>query len=458
MPIISSNFWIEELNPSKHGSPIISRGSFGDISIAIQIPKGNIDLCNKSNHTTSSSKDVSGSDDIISDTSIDDSSDDDSEETNKDSKLKVRFVVIKRIPNSFVPMTNYPVITSSNDDNMLDKPKKVQYQLSHHASSELKSLYILSNQIKYITPLLSLNDMYPGGDSISLVFPYQPTDLSTVILHKREENIHSDKYESYISDIYVKRILKDVLTGLVYCHSNNISHNDIKPANLLLTSRGYIQLSDFGMSRVHNLKDKTITKNSSSSLRLSSLHYQPPELLFGSTIYNGTSVDIWSCALVACELLTLETFLPGSSKVDQLSRVFDVFGTPNEDTWPGVTTLPDYYIGQSLIRKDGINLSQLVDRIKKNGSLDTLLSNMLFLNPSKRSNAKDCLKNSWFHEYPLPAEKELVARTLMKEEWEVADSLSISKSYKNEDLEVIFSMAGDIAANRRSANRRSDKN
>ena len=35
---------------------------------------------------------------------------------------------------------------------------------------------------------------------------------------------------------------------------------------------------------------------------------------------------------------------PGSDVDEQLKRIFKLVGTPNERTWPGVTSLPEYKV------------------------------------------------------------------------------------------------------------------
>jgi cyclin-dependent kinase 5 len=40
---------------------------------------------------------------------------------------------------------------------------------------------------------------------------------------------------------------------------------------------------------------------------------------------------------------------PGSDIEDQLKRIFKLLGEPNEETWPGVTLLPDYRVTNSII-------------------------------------------------------------------------------------------------------------
>jgi len=31
----------------------------------------------------------------------------------------------------------------------------------------------------------------------------------------------------------------------------------------------------------------------------------------------------------------------GDSEIDQIHKIFACFGTPNENTWPGITNLPE---------------------------------------------------------------------------------------------------------------------
>ena len=69
--------------------------------------------------------------------------------------------------------------------------------------------------------------------------------------------------------------------------------------------------------------------------------YRSPELLFGAKLY-GVGVDMWAVGCIIAELLLRVPFLPGESDLGQLTKIFEVFGHPTEEVWPGVTDLPDY--------------------------------------------------------------------------------------------------------------------
>lgn len=41
-------------------------------------------------------------------------------------------------------------------------------------------------------------------------------------------------------------------------------------------------------------------------------------------------------------MVTKKPLFAGDSDIDQLYRIFRVLGTPNEQTWPGVSKMRDY--------------------------------------------------------------------------------------------------------------------
>ena len=69
--------------------------------------------------------------------------------------------------------------------------------------------------------------------------------------------------------------------------------------------------------------------------------YRAPELLFGARLYS-TGVDIWAVGCILAEMLIKTPLLQGDSDLGQLSKIFEVCGSPTDENWPGAKDLPDY--------------------------------------------------------------------------------------------------------------------
>ncbi|KAK1905476.1 Cyclin-dependent kinase 1 [Dissostichus eleginoides] len=121
------------------------------------------------------------------------------------------------------------------------------------------------------------------------------------------------------------------------------------------------------------------------------LWYRAPEVLLGSPRYS-TPVDVWSTGTIFAELATKKPLFHGDSEIDQLFRIFRTLGTPNNDVWPDVESLPDYK--NTFPKWKSGNLSSMVKNLDKNG-LD-LLAKMLTYNPPKRISAREAMTHPYF--------------------------------------------------------------
>ena len=53
----------------------------------------------------------------------------------------------------------------------------------------------------------------------------------------------------------------------------------------------------------------------------------------------STAVDNWSCGCIMAELISNKVLFPGVGEFDQMSRIWQLLGTPNETVWPGYKKL-----------------------------------------------------------------------------------------------------------------------
>lgn len=328
----------------EYGNPFLAGGTFGEVCIAIQ------------------SEEIAKNDEI---------GNGEEETINWRKQKKSRYVAIKTIRKS----TNRGLTTSSADWGFSPNPNPnplLNEEIPQEISSEINALRALSDHPN-ITPLLGVQSDDPF--SVSLVFPYCPSDLSTVISHRRNNC-------KPIPDEWIRCILGDILSGVSHAHSRQILHRDIKPSNFLLSREGAIQLADFGLA--------TAMAPAKSPLHaLCTLNYRPPEALFGSEDFATSAGDVWGCGLVMAELLTLRPLFPGRNVLDQISQVLRVLGTP-------VVPPPwEDYDKVQFQPMEAVLWSVAVPRARDPLLRDLLDSVLKFL-PEERALASDCLKHSWF--------------------------------------------------------------
>jgi cyclin-dependent kinase 2 len=186
----------------------------------------------------------------------------------------------------------------------------------------------------------------------------------------------------------VKSFMYQMLSALVYCHTHRVLHRDLKPQNILIDKQGSLRLADFGLARAFGLPIKTYTHE------VVTLWYRAPEILLGCRQYS-TPVDIWSVGCIFAEMAQKRPLFMGDSEIDQLFKIFKVLGTPNEDTFPGVTTFPDYK--PTFPKWKPQNVERLVPNLDFNGI--NLLSQMICFDPAKRISARAALSHPYFNDF-----------------------------------------------------------
>ena len=243
------------------------------------------------------------------------------------------------------------------------------------------------------------------GSNLYLVFEFMTQDLRRYMDNARGMGADGERL--------VKSYMYQMMRGIAYCHSHRIMHRDLKPQNLLIDVSGYLKLADFGLARAFSIPLRPY------SHEVVTLWYRAPEVLLNDPRYS-TPIDVWSAGTIFAEMLTKRPLFPGDSEIDELYRIFQVMGTPNEAVWPGVTSL-EYWRSSfpqwkrqewsttfPHVSADALDLLSVCAFFFSHShfflttfhvsphSLDTHIQKMLVYDPSQRITAKASLSHPYF--------------------------------------------------------------
>jgi len=110
-----------------------------------------------------------------------------------------------------------------------------------------------------------------------------------------------------------RRIYRQIVSAIDYCHNLHVIHRDLKAENLLLDSNMNVKIADFGFSNQFSPGQRLNTWCGSPP-------YAAPELFQGKE-YSGPEVDIWSLGVVLYVLVCGGLPFDGSTLAKLRARV-----------------------------------------------------------------------------------------------------------------------------------------
>ena len=150
---------------------------------------------------------------------------------------------------------------------------------------------------------------------------------------------------------------------------------------LINRSDGRLKLSNLGLARNYSILATNRLTN-----EVISLWYFPPEILLGSMQY-GSEVDVFAIGTIFSEMIMKQPLFPCDSNIDQLYKIFQQLGTPNNSIWSGVTALPHWNVEFPKWKKEPID-SKVLNNTTSSGV--DLLEKFLIHDPKKRITLKEC--------------------------------------------------------------------
>ena len=112
----------------------------------------------------------------------------------------------------------------------------------------------------------------------------------TSLGHHTSLKIKQVYYNSYNT---IEFIIACIVLGLEYIHSKSIIHRDIKPENLILDDKGYVRITDFGISKFFSTKNSHETSGTP--------RYMSPEVMRGQN--HTAAVDFFALGVIGYEFM-----------------------------------------------------------------------------------------------------------------------------------------------------------
>mmetsp|Transcript_42484 Transcript_42484/g.74508 ORF Transcript_42484/g.74508 Transcript_42484/m.74508 type:complete len:442 (+) Transcript_42484:114-1439(+) len=228
-------------------------------------------------------------------------------------------------------------------------------------------------------------------DDIYVLFDAMESDLSNVIA------------AGFLMPIHHEYITYQILKALKYIHSGGVLHRDLKPSNVLLNSNCHARICDFGLARTMVPGTRQSVDNAPMLTDyVATRWYRAPELLLGAHMYNE-GVDMWSVGCIVGEMMSGKPVLKGRSTINQLERIIELTGKPNEaDARPIVSN--SQYARQMLdsigpIRQ--LPSTSVIFLVKAPKAAKNLVIKMLMFNPDKRPSADVSLEDAFVEKFHL---------------------------------------------------------
>uniref|UniRef100_A0A7E4UM17 cyclin-dependent kinase n=1 Tax=Panagrellus redivivus TaxID=6233 RepID=A0A7E4UM17_PANRE len=218
------------------------------------------------------------------------------------------------------------------------------------------------------------------SEKLYLVFEFIDQDLKMLLDKLRPNRLPMG---------YVKSFMQQLLNGLAYCHSHRVVHRDLKPQNLLVTNDGVIKLADFGLARAFSIPSRCYTHE------VVTMWYRAPEVLLGTKMYS-TGIDMWSLGCIFAECVKSDPLFDGDCEIDQLYKIFQLLGTPDDTTWPNVSKLPDY--NMSFPKWPKKDLARVLVGMPEDGL--AFIKEMFIYPPMYRITAKNALSHRFLRDVP----------------------------------------------------------
>ena len=155
--------------------------------------------------------------------------------------------------------------------------------------------------------------------------------------------------EKQFTEEQTKFIIANIILGLEYIHFNRIIHRDIKPENIVMDSKGYVKITDFGIAKLLPNNIQSFSNDSSGTPG-----YMAPEALCNQ---NQSFVeDFFALGVICYEMITGNRPYQGKNRKEIKERIMSYQAKISDSQRYLLSDEGEDFINHLLKRKPGQRL------------------------------------------------------------------------------------------------------
>ncbi len=189
------------------------------------------------------------------------------------------------------------VYLAERDDGHFEQRVAVKVMRPGSDTPEARRRFEQERQIIASLQHASIARLYDGGVTEDRR-PYSAMEL----VEGQPINRYCDEHRLGLAERL--RLVEDVANAVHYAHQNLVAHCDLKPSNILVTTKGEIKLLDFGIAKLLDVSGADLRSTTPSGSRAITPLYASPEQLRGEPV--TTASDVYQLGLLMFELLSGE--------------------------------------------------------------------------------------------------------------------------------------------------------
>ncbi|XP_027256773.1 sperm motility kinase 2B-like [Cricetulus griseus] len=165
----------------------------------------------------------------------------------------------------------------------------------HRLTGTPVALKVLRKRKMWSFPIMSEVDIMMMIDHPNIISLLQviETEKRIYLIMELAEGQQLYKYTrkaGYLSEDEARRIFKQIISAVNYCHEHGIIHRDLKPDNIMVDDNGNVKIIDFGLGT-------QVKPGQKLSFHCGTYAFGAPEILLGR-LYDGPKVDIWTLGVI----------------------------------------------------------------------------------------------------------------------------------------------------------------